>query len=133
MFEKRVTIIKINKPQQKELNVSLQWFGNSLGLFNERDKDSSCFRVFIELIKASKMREPMSSDLIAEKLELSRGTVIHHVNKLMGSGLVVRERQGYMMRVDNLSSLIEEVHRDVSKTCRELKQVAEEIDDILEL
>ena len=50
----KITIIKLRKSSEKNLNSDLQWFSNSLGLFNERDKEKSCFRVFIALIKASR-------------------------------------------------------------------------------
>ena len=133
LFEKRVTIVKITKPDERDINRSLQWFGNSLGLFNLRDKDKSCFRIFIELLKASKAKDPLSSDEIAVRLELSRGTVVHHVNKLMNSGLVIREKGKYMLRVENLSELIEEIHKDVSKTCQDLRDIAQEIDRSLGL
>ena len=131
MFEKRVTIVRIAKPSDKDLNESLQWFGNSLGLFGLRDKDKSCFRVFIELLKASKAREPLSSDEVASRLELTRGTVVHHVNKLMGSGLVIKHGNRYMLRVEKLTELVEELHRDMSDACRNLREVAEEIDRCL--
>jgi len=131
LLKKRMTIIKLDKPNDKDINKILQWFGNSLGLFNARDKDKSCFRIFIELLKASKINEPLSSDEIARKLELSRGTVVFHVNKLVDSGLVVAARRRYMLRVSCLSELVEEVHRDVSEACRDLRDVAEEIDRCL--
>jgi len=131
LFEKRITIVKFTKPENKDINNTLQWFGNSLGLFNLRDKDKSCFRVFIELLKASKARDPLSSDEIAARLELSRGTVVHHVNKLMGSGLVIREKGKYILRVENLSQLVEELHKDVSEACKNLHEIAEQIDRCL--
>jgi len=130
---KRITFVKLGKPDEKDLNKNLQWFGNSLGLFGERDKDRSCFRIFIELVKASKSNDDLSSDEIAERLELSRGTVIHHVHKLMDSGIVVREKNKYSMRVDNLTSLIEELHKDISKTCKKLRETAQDIDSCLGL
>ncbi|MBW2995947.1 ArsR family transcriptional regulator [Candidatus Woesearchaeota archaeon] len=131
--EKRVTIVKLSKPDDKDLNKNLQWFGNSLGLFSIRDKDRSCFRIFIELVKATKTQNPLTSDEIASRLELSRGTVVHHVNKMMGSGIVVREGSRYLMRVGSLTTLIEELHKDVSKTCKELRDAAQEIDACLGL
>ena len=131
-MQKRV-IVKITKPIDNDLNNSLQWFGNSLGLFKIRDKDKSCFRIFIELLKASKAHEPLSSDEIAVKLALSRGTVIHHVNHLMDSGLVIKQTNKYILRVENLSTLIEEIHKDMSETCGELRDVAQEIDKCLGL
>ena len=130
---KRVTIVKIRKPEQRDVNVNLQWFGNSLGLFGMRDKDKSCFRIFIELIKSTKSHDPLSSDEIAARLDLSRGTVVHHVNKMMDSGIIIRDKNKYLMRVENLSSLIEEMHKDISKTCKDLIDVAKELDGCLGL
>ncbi|MBT5924766.1 ArsR family transcriptional regulator, partial [Candidatus Woesearchaeota archaeon] len=109
----------------------LQWFGNSLGLFNLRDKDSSCFRVFITLVRKAKRNETISSDDISDKLNLSRGTVVHHLTKLMNSGLVVREKGGYLLRSNNLSKVIRDIQRDVSAMFNELEDVAKEIDDKL--
>ncbi len=127
LIRKRVTIVKISKPE-RNLNQELQWFGDSLGLFNLRDKDKSCFRIFIELLKAAKLKHPLNSDEIAERLNLSRGTVIHHINKLMEAGIVIHHKNKYMLRVENLSSLIDELHRDIRRTCIALKEVAKDID-----
>jgi predicted transcriptional regulator len=127
-FHQRITIINIRKPVIKNINQELQWLGTSLGLFNLRDKDKSCFRIFIELLKATKEKKALSSDELAFRLNLSRGTVIHHINKLIGAGIVTHYRNRYMLRVDNLSSLIEEVEKDIRRTCESLKSVATEID-----
>ncbi len=128
----QVTIINIRKPA-RNLNNELQWFGSSLGLFNLRDKDKSCFRIFIELLKAVKQHQPLTSDEIAERLQLTRGTVIHHLNKLMGSGIVVHEGKRYLLRVNNLEILIDEIQNDIERTCDDLRKVAKDIDNILGL
>src|SRR3989338_7072996 len=133
VFHQKITIINIRKPSHSELNQELQFFGQSLGLFNLRDKDKSCFRIFIELLKSAKKQEQLTSDEIAEKLSLSRGTVIHHMNKLMESGIVVHEKNRYLLRVDNLSTLINEVEKDIQRTCNDLKEIANEIDKRLGL
>ncbi len=129
----RITIIKIGKPAKRDINCELQWLGHSLGLFNIRDKDKSCFRIFIELLKAAKKKEPLSSDELAEKLGLTRGTIIHHINNLMNAGLVVQEKRKYMLRVEKLSHLIEELYRDLKTACRDIKEVAKDIDEWLGL
>lgn len=125
---KRFTIIRITKPIEKDINKELQWLGSSLGLFNLRDKDKSCFRIFIELLKAARMHELLSSDDLADRLDLTRGTVIHHINKLMDSGIVIYTQRRYCLRVDKLEQLIDELKRDLEKTTEELKQVAMDID-----
>lgn len=132
-FHQKITIINIRKPTAKNINYELQWLGTSLGLFNLRDKDKSCFRIFIELLKSAKEKRALSSDELAYRLNLSRGTVVHHMNKLMDAGIVVHYQGGYMLRVDNLSSLIDEVEKDLKKTCESLKSVAKEIDGALNL
>lgn len=124
----RITIIKNQKPEVNDINIDLQWFGASLGLFNLRDKDKSMFRIFLELLKTTKARKQITSDEIAVKLKLSRGTVIHHMNKLMEAGIVIANRDGYILREDNLELLISEIERDLKKTCNDLKMIAKDID-----
>ena len=132
-YFQRITIFNIRKPIERNINEELQWLGSSLGLFNLRDKDKSCFRVFIELIKNAKFGKPLSSDEIAYRLGLSRGTVIHHINKLIDAGIVLQAERGYILRVSTLRELIDEVEKDLRRTCDELKEMAEEIDKSLGL
>ena len=132
-YFQRITIMNIRKPQHLDINNELQWLGSSLGLFNLRDRDKSCFRVFIELIKNAKKGISLSSDEIAFKLDLTRGTVIHHINKLIDSGIVVQADGGYILRVGTLRELIDEVEKDLKRTCDDLRNMAEEIDKSLGL
>jgi len=132
-YQKKITIVTIRKPTEDNINQELQWFGHSLGLFNERDKDKSRFRIFLELLKAAKMKHPLTSDQLAYMLNLSRGTVIHHINDLIKSGLVIHEGNRYMLRVDNLKDLVDEIEEDIKRTTSKLKTVAEKIDDRLGL
>ena len=132
-IRQRITIVNIRKPAEHNVNQELQWLGTSLGLFNLRDKDKSCFRVFIELLKSAKSHQMLNSDELAAKLSLSRGTIIHHINKLMESGLVVHEGNRYILRVENLKSLIEEIEKDIKRATEDLKEIAKNIDNRLGL
>ena len=130
-MSKKITIVKIRRGPGDNINQELQWLGNSLGLFNLRDRDSSCFRVFITLVRKSKRNEHLTSDAIAEKLGLTRGTVVHHLQRLINSGIVIREREGYLLREINMESLIKDLHRDMEAMFSELREVAREIDEKL--
>ena len=132
-IRQRITIVQIRKPVEHNVNQELQWLGTSLGLFNLRDRDKSTFRLFIELLKSAKANHMLTSDELATKLALSRGTIIHHINKLMESGLVVHEGNTYTLRVENLKTLIEEIEKDIKRACDDLKEVAKEIDNRLGL
>ena len=128
----KITIIKSKKPTDRDINEQLQWLGLSLGLFNLRDKDRSCFRIFIQLLKNSS-NDGLTSDEIAEKLSLSRGTVIHHIHKLIDSGMVINERNKYTLRVDSLENLIDELKKDMERTYSDIEEIAKEIDKKLRL
>ncbi len=127
-IRQRITIINIRKPDAVNINSELQWLASSLGLINLRDKDKSCFRIFIELLKSSKENHFLSSDELAFNLGLSRGTVVHHLNKLMESGLVMNEHNRYVLRVSTLHALVDEIERDFKRACDELRDAAQEMD-----
>ena len=127
----KITIIRLRKADAHDVNKELQWLGNSLGLFNLRDRDSSCFRVFITLVRTARQNKPLTSDEIAERLHLSRGTVVHHLTRLIDSGMVIHERKGYILRESNLQNLITNIRRDADGMFVELQKVAQEIDGML--
>lgn len=130
-IQRRITIVTMRKPARTSVNEELQWFGSSLGLFSLRDKDRSMFRIFIELVKSAKLGQPMSSDGLAESTGLSRGTVVHHLNKLIESGLVLYDGRNYWLRDSNLELLVDEIRKDAEKTIEDLRRVARELDRML--
>ena len=69
---KEINIKNIEKKENNDFNKDIQWLSDSLGLFNLRDKEKSCFRIFLELIKAKKEDKLISSDEIAFNSHLSR-------------------------------------------------------------
>ncbi len=130
---RKITVIRTNMPPRGNVNEELQWLGGTLGLFNLRDKDRSCFRIFIELIKASKSEELISSDDLAMRLSLTRGTVVHHLNKLLEAGIIINNRNRYELRVSSLRALITELENDFKKVTSELYEVAGKVDEQLGL
>ncbi len=127
----KVTIVRVRKTGPENVNQELQWLGTSLGLFNLRDRDSSCFRVFITLVRRARQDAPITSDEIAEKLDLSRGTVVHHLTRLMNSGIVIQERKGYLLREQMLQDVIKDLHHDIDAALAELLDIAKDIDEKL--
>ncbi|MBI4438817.1 HTH domain-containing protein [Candidatus Woesearchaeota archaeon] len=131
---RRITIIRANRPIRKStVNDEIKWIANSLGLFGIRDKDSSCYRIFVELIKSVKSQNTVSSDEIAHNLGLSRATVIHHIKRLSDSGIIASEKNKYRLRVDNLEVLVAEIERDVERAFEDMKLIAKKIDQELGL
>ncbi len=129
----RITIIKSKIPQRENINEELQWFGQTLGLFNKRDKEQSCFRLFIALLRALKQDRQMSSDELAFEVGLSRGTVVHHLNKLMEAGIVAETRNKYFLKVENLEKLTEQIQGEMNEAFDFIKRKAKDIDKKLRL
>jgi predicted transcriptional regulator len=128
---RKLTIVRVRRSQSDNIHQELQWLGNSLGLFSLRDKNSSCFRVFITLVRRAKVSQTISSDEIAEKLHLTRGTVIHHLNRLMDAGIVVKESQGYILRDTNLERVVGRIKHDLDMAMNDLMEVAKDVDEKL--
>ena len=130
---RKITIIRFNKePQITSIDQELQWLGSSLGLFSLRDKDRSCYRVFIALIKAVKKDEGMTSDEIAYQLGLTRGTVVHHINNLLSAGIVIDKNGRYYLREKSIEKMIQQMKADITKTYDDMIDVAKKIDEKLD-
>ena len=122
---KKILIIRKEKPNLKR-DEELQWISNSLGLFDsDRDKEKSCYRIFIELIKEKK---PLKSDDIAFNSRLSRGTVVFHLNKLIDSGLVINKNNKYKLKERKLNFLIKNIRKEVYAYLKEIEEIAEDLE-----
>ncbi len=132
-YKRRITLVDYNLKYNDNINLLVQEFGHSLGLFSLRDKESSCFRIFITLLKAAKNNVRMSSQQLAYECNLTRGTVVHHLNRLIEAGLVDVQRNRYYLKAPNLMGLAEIIKNDSDKIFKNLKKLAEKIDKELGL
>ena len=129
----KITIVKeVSKPKNN-INALLLQFGEALGLFSSRDKDKSCYRIFIILIKALKLNRELSSDEIALQSELTRGTVIHHLNRLMDAGIVSSHRSTYRISASSLQDLVTQMRRAMNILLDEVEFTAKKIDLTLDI
>ena len=124
----RITIINANLPKTTDVNTELQWLGSTLGLFGERDKDSSCFRIFVAVFDASNKNKSVSSNDIAHSCELARGTVIYHLNRLQDAGLIVHKNTRYYLSGDSMEDSMKQIQNEVSRMLTLLELVARSID-----
>lgn len=124
----KITIIKEASKPQNNINDLLLQFGETLGLFSSRDKDKSCYRILIILIKALKLKQELSSDEIAAQTGLSRGTVVHHLNRLMDAGIVTSHRSTYQISANDLEELVTMMRSGIERMMDDLEQTAKKID-----
>ena len=134
MSRTKITVVRRDPPNKATINSLLQWYGASLGLFSLRDKNSSCFRVFITLLRNVRSGEAgMRSDDIADRTDLSRGTVVHHLNNLREKNIIVREESRYFLKMDNLQQLTNDIRRDLNEVLDDVENVGTQLDSKLDL
>ena len=123
---RKITIERIERPKNLDLNKEIQWFSKSLGLFDsKRDKEKSCFRIFVTLVKSKK---GLRSDEIASKANLSRGTVIHHIHNLAEKGIISNKKNKYFLRYGDFEDLIKEMHKNTERMFKDIENIAKKLD-----
>jgi len=125
----QVLIKKINLPAAGSLNEDIDYICRSFGYFTERDKRDTAGRIFQLLVKeACGGSKGLNSDEIADRLNLTRGAIVHHLNNFMSTGLVVRSQNTYRLRSQSLQKSIEEIKEDIDRILVQMLKIANEID-----
>ena len=127
----RKITISIEPISSENINEQLHWISQSLGLFNERDKEKSCHRIFIELVKAKKDNSLLSSQDLADKANLSRATVLHHLDKLVESNIVAEKDHEFELIDNNLNTIISRLKKEMNEFLEEMEKVSRKLDEEL--
>lgn len=132
-IDREVRIRHIIKKRHDSVEDTINLLCESLGVIGPRDVDNTSIKIFKELLKALQEEKVMTSDELAEKVGLTRGAIVHHLNRMVKTGVVIRSSRGYEIRSFDLESLIDEVRTDVNRFLEDIKNVAKELDKALKL
>ena len=127
---KRITI-SIEPIPESNTNEQLHWISQALGLFNERDKEKSCHRIFVELIKAKKDNKQVNSQDLADRSHLSRATVLHHLDKLIESNIVMEKDHEFELIDSNLNAIILRLKKEMNDFMVEMEKMSKKLDEEL--
>jgi len=128
----QIIIKKIRSPPLGSINEDIDFICKSFGYFSQRDKQDTAGKIFKLLVKeACEPDQRLSSDEIAEKLNLTRGAIVHHLNSFISAGLVVKEHNRYRLRSCSLQKSIEEIKTDIERIMRQMLKIAIDIDESL--
>lgn len=120
---------ELEPPSTADEEKDIEWLCESFNLSTRRDTDKSTYKVFRVLLESSLEGAPITSSEISEKLGVTRGTVLFHLQKFSRSGLIVRAPgRRYALRNSNLEDTIEDVMRDTIQIFEKMKKVAADID-----
>jgi len=127
-----IVIKKIRSPAPGNLDNDIDYLCKSLGYFSQRDKQDTAGKIFRLLVReACEPEECLTSDEIAEKLNLTRGAIVHHLNSFISAGIAVKEHNRYRLRSASLQKSVEEIKSDIERIMEQMIKIAMEIDQKL--
>jgi predicted transcriptional regulator len=119
-------------PSTEDYEADVEWFCKCFGFLESRDKEKTASRIFKALLESVKQKG-LSSDELAEKMGLTRGTMVHHLNKMIQNGLAVHREGRYELRSMSLQRTVQEVKRDIERVFANIEHIAKSIDENLNL
>jgi predicted transcriptional regulator len=128
----QIIIKKIRSPAPGSIENDIDYLCKSLGYFSQRDKQNTAGKIFRLLVReACEPEQCLTSDEIAEELNLTRGAIIHHLNSFISAGIVVKEHNRYRLRSVSLQKSMEEIRTDLDRILDQMIKIAREIDEKL--
>ena len=114
-------------PEENQLE-DIRWICHALSLVTPRDKSETVVSVIQTILLSTKEHKKLPSDEIAEHVGVSRGTVIHHIKRLIRAGLVIQTGNYYELRELSLERTIERIKDDVCRFIDEIMEIGKSID-----
>jgi len=118
----------LEKPHAKSLEEDLLWLCDSFGFSSGRDTESTATKIVFSLLDKLSNDEIISSEALAEDLEIKISRVNHHLRNLNDSGLLYRKKRLVYLRGGSLKAAVKEMRKDSERIFDELESIAEEID-----
>lgn len=125
----KIVIKRVERPFSGSLDEEFEWLCRSLGFFEPIDRAKTAASVFKEVVAATEKGKPLTSAQLAKRVEMSRGSVVNHLNNLQRSGLIVRQGRSYLARSRSVFRTIEEIEEDIERIFEKMKKTAREIDE----
>jgi predicted transcriptional regulator len=128
----KIELKRIRTPPAGSIENDIDFICRSFGYFTKRDKNNTAGRIFHFIIKKNaETSEGVTSDEIANALNLTRGAIVYHLNNFISAGLIVREKNQYRLRSHCLQKSIDDIKNDAQRIFNEMMKIAREIDEEL--
>ncbi len=124
-----IVIRRVEQPFSDKAEEEFNWLLQCLGFFEPIDKGKTAASVFKELVKATDNGLLLTSTELAERVGMSRGAVINHLNNLQRSGLVLKHGSKYSARSKSMFRMIKELQDEIDLVFKRMEQTAKELDE----
>jgi predicted transcriptional regulator len=129
MMAQKIVIKKIRSPAPDDLDEDIDFICKSLGYFSKRDRQETAGSIFRLLVRiSSNSDQGLTSDEIAEELNLTRGAIVYHLNSFMKSGIVIKENRYYRLRSASMQKSLEEIKTDFERIMKQMIKISMDID-----
>lgn len=125
----RIRIHSVERPVSNELEEQLEFICKAFGVFENEERDKTALSVFREIVELNRQNHFASSQSLQEEIQKSRGAIINQLNKLIETGIIVREKRVYKLRASSLERTIEEMQIDIERVFENAKKIAKQIDE----
>jgi len=124
----KLVIRKVERPFSGSPQQELDWICESFGFFGPGPRENAAV-VFKQIVNATEKGKGLSSTEIANKLHLSRGSAINHLNNLLSSGLIAKQGHYYFARSKSMYRTIEGIEDEIDLLFQKMKKAAMQIDE----
>lgn len=127
--DKKIVIKTVNRPGKEDVKTLTDWFLDSFDLSGKDDVIEQT--MFKELVSNSLKGIGTTSKTLNKELKLPRSTVIYHLNRFIGSGLVIRKGRNYYLRANDFETTIQELQAEMLIEFNRMMQFASKIDKMI--
>lgn len=128
-MEKTIILEDREPPSTPDVEKDIKWLCKSLGFVSGRDRHETSVKIFKNIIRKIANEQEICTKELAKEMEVSRGTVNHHLRNFITSGFFTRDRRSIRMRSTSMKKTLEEIHRDVDRIFEDMEKIAQEIDE----
>jgi len=102
-------------------------FCQMAGICNDADKQN----IPMQILQLLQKYEHLNSTDLSKFTEMSRGSVLNHLENLIESGFVFKYGKDYYLRDKNFSAIVNLLEKDLLRTIERMKKYAKQIDSIM--
>lgn len=132
MFQ-QIIIKNIHKPRESRIFDEVEWICDSLGFSSGRDIEDISIKIFLNLLSRFSHEDYVSSEALADDLDITRSRVNHHIRNLMDAGMLFRHKKLIALRGGSLRAAVEELKKDSDRIFDDLIKMADEVDKTMKL
>ncbi|MFH1257257.1 MAG: winged helix-turn-helix transcriptional regulator [Candidatus Diapherotrites archaeon] len=140
----KIVIRQVERPFSSSRDDELNWICQTFGFFEPRlqgieehkpvdsggkVRGKTAAAVFRVIVDGTEKGKPPTSTALSQRVGMSRGSIINHLNNLMRSGLIVRHGRVYESRSRSIFRTVSEIEEDIERIFQKMKKAAKDIDE----